>query len=429
MNKTTIVFRISGSEIALESAPGAVTAGSISEPQCRFRFSEQWDDYGAKLAFFGTDRDRLVPMALAPVAEEARSYYCYIPRAVLAGLQRGGELFICCSGSGSDSEAVLRTKLYTLRVADSGEAAIYLTESEAETLLGSVAAAMELQRNENALALELQRTENSATVASMRAENSAAIARLESGSIASAAINASHELVLTMKDGTAVNLGNVRGSDGTGIQSARVDGSGKLLITLSTGQVLDLGNVRGEPGDGITNAEVIDGVLWLTTLYGSRYSAGYVKGEKGEKGDKGDTGATGAQGSPGAAGADGEDGTDGISITGVVASIDSNNKRVFTFTFSDGSTRAVIVPGEVITITDEDGEHPQSIAVQAAVQGLGNAVVALDERSTTNSRRITALDESKANKTTITGTDGKQYTIRFTLVNGKPVLEYEEVTQ
>lgn len=395
MNKTTIVFRISGSEIALESAPGAVTAGSISEPQCRFRFSEQWDDYGAKLAFFGTDRDRLVPMALAPVAEEARSYYCYIPRAVLAGLQRGGELFICCSGSGSDSEAVLRTKLYTLRVADSGEAAIYLTESEAETMLGSVAAAMELQRNENALALELQRTENSATVASIRAENSAAIARLESGSIASAAINASHELVLTMKDGTAVNLGNV----------------------------------RGEPGDGIKSAEITDGTLWITTLYGNHYSAGYVKGEKGEKGDKGDTGATGAQGSPGAAGADGEDGTDGVSITGVTASLDAQNRRVFTFTFSDGSTRAVIVPGEVITITDEDGEHPQSIAVQAAVQSLGDAVVALDERSTTNSRRITALDESKANKTTITGTDGKQYTIRFTLVAGKPVLEYEEVTQ
>ena len=386
MATSTIIFRISGSEIALESAPGAVTAGSISEPQCRFRFSEQWDDYGAKLAFFGTDRDRLVPMALAPVAEEARSYYCYIPRAVLAGLQRGGELFICCSGSGSDSEAVLRTKLYTLRVADSGEAAIYLTESEAETMLGSVAAAMELQRNENALALELQRTENSATVASIRAENSAAIARLESGSIASAAINASHELVLTMKDGTAVNLGNV----------------------------------RGEPGDGIKSAEITDGTLWITTLYGSHYSAGYVKGEKG---DKGDTGATGAQGSPGAAGAD------GVSITGVTASLDAQNRRVFTFTFSNGSTRAVIVPGEVITVTDEDGEHPQFITVQVAVQSLGDTVVALDERSTTNSRRITALDESKANKTTITGTDGKQYTIRFTLVNGKPVLEYEEVTQ
>ena len=116
-------------------------------------------------------------------------------------------------------------------------------------------------------------------------------------------------------------------------------------------------------------------------------------------------------------------------IVGEMPGAHSADATELAFTFSNGSTRAVIVPGEVITVTDEDGEHPQFITVQVAVQSLGDTVVALDERSTTNSRRITALDESKANKTTVTGTDGKQYTIRFTLVNGKPVLEYEEVTQ
>lgn len=185
-----------------------------------------------------------------------------------------------------------------------------------------------------------------------------------------------------------------------------------LIITFNDGSEIDLGNVKGEKGDkGDTGERGLPG----------------AKGDKGDKGDTGATGATGAQGLPGVPGADGKDGADGVSITGVTASLDAQNRRVFTFAFSDGTSQAVIVPSEVITVTDEQGQDPQAITVQEAVQSLANVSANLDERVSNNSTGISTLNANKADKTVVSGTDGKRYTLCFTMSAGKPAIEYEEV--
>ena len=416
-----LVFDITGTDIALQHTRHETTASSLRADKCCFYFDSDWDDYGGKMALFGADRDRLKPVLLSVDRDEEQRtfYYCYIPRDVLAQLSTGGNIYIAVQGEQAtagftpavtdalEQVSALRTKFYNLNIADSGQIEFYITAQEEADFLAQVGAAL----------------------STMRSENDAAIALLEGKSIENAAINAAHELVITMQNGTVYNLGNVQGEQGVGIASVRIDGSGKLLITLSTGQVLDLGNIRGQTGDSIKNAEVIDGVLWLTMLYGSRYSAGYVKGEKGDtgatgakgakgaKGDKGDTGAQGIQGVPGA---------DGVSITGVTATLDAQNRRVFTFSFSDGTTRAVIVPGEVITVTDEEGEFPVSITVQEAVQTLSELISALDDRTSTNAIRIAALDTGKQDKIIVTGTDSKRYAVQFGMANGKPVLNLQQ---
>ena len=114
-----------------------------------------------------------------------------------------------------------------------------------------------------------------------------------------------------------------------------------------------------------------------------------IKGEPGPQGPKGDTGAQGIQGVPGT---NGTPGKDGVGITGVTVSLDDQNRRVFTFTMSDGTTRDVILPGEVITITHD--EQSASMSVEEFAQGISDSLFFFE-------RGINNLKTTKADKTAL----------------------------
>lgn len=165
--------------------------------------------------------------------------------------------------------------------------------------------------------------------------------------IKTATFNADGQLVITLSDNTAINLGNAvgangkdgvngtngtNGQDGNGITKTEINANGELVITYSNGTTENLGVVVGKNGINGTNGQ--DGAK------GDKGDQG-IQGEKGEKGDKGDTGADGkdgntpyinangnwqigdtdtgikAEGKDGANGTDGQNGQDGIGIDSV----------------------------------------------------------------------------------------------------------------
>lgn len=272
----TMIFDVTGTALSLREQAQVLTSGSLRADRCCFYFNNVWDSFGGKLAFFGADRDRLVPVVLTEAADsqEQSYFYCTIPRSVLA--QCGAQIYICVRGSDPADESTLCSRLYHAAIADSGEVQLYITEEESENFLAAVSAALTTMRNET----------NSA-MATQRSENAAAVAALSGKAIASAVINAQHELVLTMDDGTVFNLGNVKGDTG-----ARGNGINNIYFTH-------------------------DNCLTIETTDHSYYSHGSLQGPKGDKGDKGDTGEQGAKGDKGdkgdtgATGAAGNDGADG----------------------------------------------------------------------------------------------------------------------
>ena len=325
MSQQKVLFSVCGTHIELISCVQEMTAGSVYADKFVFTFDERWDDYAGRVALFGIESKRMTPIILS---KNEQTYSCTVPPAVLEKLVNGGNLYLSVWGVQNGTEAVLKTKVSTIHISESGSARLFLTPAEQNDFIESA---------ERYLAVIEERAASIKEIEAVKIDN--------------------HHLIITFNDGSEIDLGN-------------------------------------------------------------------VKGEKGDKGDTGATGATGAHGLPGVPGADGED---GVSITGVTASLDAQNRRAFTFAFSDGTTRAVIVPGEVIIVTDEQGQDPQAITVQEAVQALGNTVAGLNDRVKNNSTGIAALNTTKADKTVVTGTDGKRYAVRFTVAAGKPAIEYEEV--
>lgn len=151
-------------------------------------------------------------------------------------------------------------------------------------------------------------------------------------SITLASVNSEGQLVITYSDGSSVNLDKLvgingidgkdgtDGKDGVGINTVNITGDGKLNITLTNGTTLNLGTIKGEKGD---------------------------KGDTGVQGEKGDKGDTGEQGIQGVAGKDGKDGINGINgINGTdgvdgkdgvgIANILINTSGELELTFSDG---------------------------------------------------------------------------------------------
>ena len=280
-----LVFDITGTDIALKHTRHETTASSLRADKCCFYFDSDWDDYGGKMALFGADRDRLKPVLLSVDRDEEQRtfYYCYIPRDVLAQLSAGGNIYIAVQGEQAtagftpaatdalEQVSALRTKFYNLNIADSGQIEFYITAQEEADFLAQVGAAL----------------------STMRSENNAAIALLEGKSIKNATINAAHELVITMQNGTVYNLGNVKGAKGD---------KGDKGDTGATG-------AQGPRGVGISNIIMnADGDLTVYTSDSSAYPVGHVKG------DKGDTGERGAQGLPGEKGVKGDKGDPGTTL-------------------------------------------------------------------------------------------------------------------
>ena len=199
--------------------------------------------------------------------------------------------------------------------------------------------------------------------------------------ITNAGFNKNGDFILTLLDGTDVNVSNVsnskgkdgkngtngkngkngaNGKDGRSITLASVNSEGQLVITYSDGSSVNLDKLvgingidgkdgtDGKDGVGINTVNITgDGKLNITLTNGTTLNLGTIKGEKGDKGDtgvqgeKGDKGDTGEQGIQGVAGKDGKDGingTDGVDgKDGVgIANILINTSGELELTFSDG---------------------------------------------------------------------------------------------
>lgn len=193
--------------------------------------------------------------------------------------------------------------------------------------------------------------------------------------ITNAGFNKNGDFILTLLDGTDVNVSNVsnskgkdgtdgkngtngkngaNGKDGRSITLASVNSEGQLVITYSDGSSVNLDKLvgingtdgkDGKDGVGINTVNITeDGKLNITLTNGTTLNLGTIKGEKG---DKGDTGAKGEQGIQGVAGKDGKDGingTDGVDgkdgtngKDGVgIANVLINTSGELELTFSDG---------------------------------------------------------------------------------------------
>ena len=169
--------------------------------------------------------------------------------------------------------------------------------------------------------------------------------------ITNAGFNKNGDFILTLLDGTDVNVSNVsnskgkdgkngtngkngkngaNGKDGRSITLASVNSEGQLVITYSDGSSVNLDKLvgingidgkdgtDGKDGVGINTVNITgDGKLNITLTNGTTLNLGTIKGEKGDKGDtgvqgdKGEKGDTGEQGIQGIAGKDGKDGING----------------------------------------------------------------------------------------------------------------------
>ena len=202
--------------------------------------------------------------------------------------------------------------------------------------------------------------------------------------ITNAGFNKNGDFILTLLDGTDVNVSNVsnskgkdgkngtngkngkngaNGKDGRSITLASVNSEGQLVITYSDGSSVNLDKLvgingidgkdgtDGKDGVGINTVNITgDGKLNITLTNGTTLNLGTIKGEKGDKGDtgvqgeKGDKGDTGEQGIQGVSCKDGNDGINGINGTdgvdgkdGVgIANILINTSGELELTFSDG---------------------------------------------------------------------------------------------
>lgn len=202
--------------------------------------------------------------------------------------------------------------------------------------------------------------------------------------ITNAGFNKNGDFILTLLDGTDVNVSNVsnskgkdgtdgkngtngkngaNGKDGRSITLASVNSEGQLVITYSDGSSVNLDKLvgingidgkdgtDGKDGVGINTVNITeDGKLNITLTNGTTLNLGTIKGEKGDKGDtgvqgeKGDKGDTGEQGIQGVAGKDGINGTNGVDgkdgtngKDGVgIANVLINTSGELELTFSDG---------------------------------------------------------------------------------------------
>ena len=222
--------------------------------------------------------------------------------------------------------------------------------------------------------------------------------------ITSANINAEGQLVLSFSDGKTVNLDKVvgmNGKDGIGVSSANINTNGELVITYTNGQTANLGVVVGTKGDkGETGAQInSDGELVLIFSNNQRTNVGNVIGAKGEKGDKGDTGAQGQQGIQGDKGDKGDKGdtgaagNDGVSVT----KTEINNKGELVITLSD---KTVSNLGVVVGAKGDKGET--GAAGQDGDDGVGIETIVIEN----GNLKITLTNETTLDLGNIKGEKG-----------------------
>ena len=168
-----------------------------------------------------------------------------------------------------------------------------------------------------------------------------AMSKKDKSDISSAAFSEKGDLVITLSDGTKINVGKAVGAsgkdgkdgkDGIGIKSAKINDKGELVISYSDGNSVNLDKVVGETvnnGVGIASSIINEkGELVLTYTNGETANLGGVVGKDGRDGKNG------ADGKDGRDGTDGTSGTDGISISAAVI----NESGELVISYSDGTT-------------------------------------------------------------------------------------------
>ena len=138
----------------------------------------------------------------------------------------------------------------------------------------------------------------------------------------------------------------LKGFASRGIRSAGIDENGHLILTLTDGSTVDLGCVVGE--DGVDIVSVVqtttstedggDNIITVTRSDGSSSTFTVKNGSKGDQGIQGETGpqgATGPQGPQGVQGPAGPRGIDGVSVetSGMVNfNVNSEGHLICTYT-------------------------------------------------------------------------------------------------
>lgn len=286
--------------------------------------------------------------------------------------------------------------------------------------------------------------------------------------ITNAGFNKNGDFILTLLDGTDVNVSNVsnskgkdgtdgkngtngkngaNGKDGRSITLASVNSDGQLVITYSDGSSVNLDKlvgingidgIDGKDGVGINTVNITeDGKLNITLTNGTTLNLGTIKGEKG---DKGDTGAKGEQGIQGVAGKDGKDGingTDGVDgkdgtngKDGVgIANVLINTSGELELTFSDGQQ---INLGNVKGSKGEKGDTGeqgvQGIAGKDGTNGQDGVGIANVTVSNEGALSVTLTNGTVLDLGNIKGADGIGISKSEVNASGELVLTYTDGT-
>lgn len=221
-------------------------------------------------------------------------------------------------------------------------------------------------------------------VVSCAADNKTSSSITDNFAIDTVTIDEAGDLIFTLKNGTTINAGNVKGAqgtngtDGVGVVNASLDATGKLVLTLSNGNSITVGNVVGTPGeqgkDGVGIREInvsAEGHLVVSFTNGTQQDLGKI---------------TADAGTPGAAGR-------GISSV----SIDKDGKLVVSYT--DGTSETLdVVKG------DKGDKGDDGVGVKTAtINDKGELIITLTNGSVINVGKVTGSDGTAGKD----GIDGK----------------------
>lgn len=297
--------------------------------------------------------------------------------------------------------------------------------------------------------------------------------------IKTATFNADGQLVITLSDNTAINLGNAvgangkdgvngtngtngqdgkDGNDGVSITTANINADGQLVIAFSNGESVNLDKVvgvNGQDGISVTDASInTEGELVLTYSNGQKDNLGNVIGAKGDKGDKGDNGqdgdtpyinangnwqigdidtgvkAAGTNGKDGINGTDGQDGAKGDKgdkgDDGVGISLITVTNGNLSITLTSGTTLELgnIKGSDGVDGRDgADGTNGQDgIGVKSTeINQSGELVITYSNNNSVNLGKVTGTNGTN-------GQDGNGITKTEINANGELVITYSNGT-
>ena len=219
--------------------------------------------------------------------------------------------------------------------------------------------------------------------------------------------NINHELIITLSDGSIINLGNIKGEDGingkdgVGIVKTEINAEGALIIKYSDDTMANLGiivgkdganGVDGKDGIGVTKTKINEkGELVITYSNETSVNLGVVVGVNGKDG---------VNGTDGRDGVDGAKGVDGLTPfinnvgnwqigdvdTGVKAEGDKGDQ-------GDPASNIIKSVNGYTGIVQLTASDVDALSSDDAVKNFGRVNARLDEINTALGDIDTALDE------------------------------------